>query len=61
MELVNEQLAEGVHARAELVDGKIVLTTTLDVAVGIDKLKELVPGKIDDAILDVVKMAVKSV
>lgn len=43
---------EGVAAEAKV---------EVDAGVFIDKLKDLIPGKVDDAIFDVIKLALKSV
>jgi hypothetical protein len=74
MELVNKELSKEASAKVELIEGKIVIKSSLDTA-GVDaiaqvvvdgdyffdKLKEIIPGQIDDAVIELFKAAVKAV
>lgn len=59
------ELAAGIlklSAGYNQIDGvKSQLAVEVDAGVFIDKLKELIPGKIDDALFDVLKLALKSI
>lgn len=61
MKLFEQKVANGVDAKADLIDGKVVIVVTADSAVAIDELKKLIPGTIDDAVLEVLKTALKSI
>lgn len=61
MELVNQNLTDGVIAKADLVQGKLMLVTNVDAGILLGKLKVLVPGKIDDAFFDIFEAALKAV
>lgn len=74
MELINKQVTPEVSVKVEIKDGKIVLSSLIDTAglggnvslhVGadyfLDELAKKVPGQIDDAIIAVLKAALKAV
>ena len=73
MELVDKELGKNGKLEVDLVNGNLVialvgtlegasgsLSLTVDSAVLLDKIKELIPGKVDDAVIEVLKLALKS-
>lgn len=74
MELFKKEIGSEAYVMGEIVDGNIVITSKLDTSgVGasvsatvngeyfLDKLAEKIPGQIDDAVLALLKAALKSV
>lgn len=73
MELINKQISPEANAKVEIVAGKIQLIAALDsqgvdaevkfsvdAEYFLDELAKKIPGIIDDAILGVIKTAVKA-
>lgn len=73
MELINKQISPEANAKVEIVAGKIQLSAALDsqgvdaevkfsvdAEYFLDELAKKIPGVIDDAILGVIKTAVKA-
>ena len=74
MDIVNEKLGSEGGVELAVQDGKIVLTAkdthasgevalsvSEDIGYFLDKLAALIPGKVDDAIFEVLKGALKAV
>lgn len=74
MEIFKKEIGSEAHVTGEITGGNIVITAKLDTAgVGatataiisgdyfFDKLAEAIPGQIDDAVIALLKQAVKSI
>ena len=74
MQIVKHEISKESVATIELADGNIIVSESLDTegVSGVakihlngdyffDKLKEAIPGQIDDAVIEVLKMAIKSI
>jgi hypothetical protein len=74
MEIVKHEISKEANVTVEITEGNIVLKAALDTS-GLgaqlittvngdyffDKLKEAIPGQIDDAVIDMLKAAVKAI
>lgn len=61
MILLEKELTPGVKAKVEVIDAKLQIVLSGDAeAVGV-KLKEMIPGTIDDAIIDAAVAVLKKV
>lgn len=74
MEIVKHEISKEANVTVEVVDGNIVvkagldtsglgaqLTATVNGDYFFDKLKEAIPGQIDDAVIEVFKNALKAI
>lgn len=52
MQLLDKEITTGVHAKVEIVNAKLVFELSGDAEAVAAKVKEMIPGAIDDAIID---------
>lgn len=60
MDLVSKTLVEGVDLKVVLAQGKLVATLTVDGEVELDKLAKAIPGELDNLVINVLKVALKT-
>lgn len=52
MKILDKELSPGVHAKVEIVDAKLQVVLSGDAELVAAKVKEMIPGHIDDVLLD---------
>lgn len=60
MDIVSKTLTEGVDLKVTLTQGKLIATLSIDGEIELDKIAKAIPGELDNLIINVLKVALKT-